>query len=156
MLRVVGAALDTVRGNFMLEIMYDASLISLKADAGFPFFGVGIDQNHNLSLENFSRKHVFGNGEIYLEVLPCLGHIYPNIKRGNLNYGVRGCLEFIVPVIGGVQKYIDKLEKADGIFVEGKFFETVVVIQTQSGQFAESGRFSIPPDHFYFLGAYQP
>lgn len=136
----------------MLEIIYDAELLQFDFSKEPKFFGVKVIGNYGLTIESFSTAHPGIDSFLYVDQGPTVGHVHPHTERGFRSRAAWRSLEFIVPVIGEVEKYIKKLNGADGIYLQGHFFETVTTHQTLPSQTAESGRFSIPQDHFYFLG----
>lgn len=138
----------------MLEIIYDARLVTLDPRKNFKFFGVKVGDNYGWSRENFSDTHPSWDGGVYIEPGPSIAHFYSHTKNGHISRGAQGCLEFIVPVIGEVPKYIKKLEGADGIYLCDKMFKTIEAFTVGPNFYAETDRFRVPPDHFYFLGVY--
>lgn len=136
----------------MLEIIYDAQLLQFDFTKEPRFFGVKVSGNYGQTIESFSTTHRGIMGDLYVDQGPTVGHVHPHTERGFRSRAAWRSLEFIVPVIGEVEKYIAKLSEAEGIYLQGHFFETLSTFTTGPNQHVEHGRFRVPPDHFYFLG----
>lgn len=137
----------------MLEIIYDTRLIEPPFHEGFTFFGVKAPiMGSALILQNFTERHPLWNGEVVVAHGPTIGHYHCGEEYGVLTAHAYGRLEFIVPVNPDSDPYIASLGEADGIHLQGHFFETLSTFMTGPNQHVGHGRFRVPPNHFYFLG----
>lgn len=135
----------------MLEIIYDADLIELPED--FTFFGVKAPiMGSTLNIYTFTERHPSWDGEVVVAHGPTIGHYHCGEENGFLTANAHSRLELIVPINSDSDPYIASLGKADGLYLQGRFFETLSTFSTGKNQHVEQGRFNVPPSHFYFLG----
>lgn len=139
----------------MLEIIYDANLITLPIREGFTFFGIPRGDNCEGVIEDFSVTRHLASGDVVVRG-PRIGSFCQDEKRGSRTPRVEGHLAFIVPVNAGSTPYIEKLMRCDGLWVCGKFFETRRTCITKPKKTRHCHNFTIPPNHFYFSGEYVP